>query len=49
VALHPDNVRYEALEPARVLPANPFGLVYGDLVEALRTTSPPKGEYDTGP
>ncbi len=36
VALHPDNVRYEALEPARVMPRGPFSLVYGDLVDALR-------------
>ena len=36
IALHPDDFRYEALEPARVVPANPFGLVYGDLIEALR-------------
>jgi pimeloyl-ACP methyl ester carboxylesterase len=40
VALHPDNqpgrTYYEAVEPARVVPANPFGVVYGDLVEALR-------------
>lgn len=40
VALHPDNrpgqTYYEVVEPARVVPANPFGMVYGDLVEALR-------------
>ena len=36
IALHPDDVRYEAREPARVLPRSPFGLVYGDLVAALR-------------
>jgi len=36
IALHPDDQRYEAIEPARVRPRNPFGLVYGDLVEALR-------------
>ncbi len=36
IALHPDDVRYEAQEPARVLPRSPFGLVYGDLVAALR-------------
>lgn len=36
IALHPDDLRYEALEPARVLPKGPFDLVYGDLVDALR-------------
>jgi len=40
IALHPDNqpgqTYYEAVEPARVVPVNPFGMVYGDLVEALR-------------
>ncbi len=36
IALHPDDLRFEAKEPARVLPRNPYGLVYGDLVEALR-------------
>jgi pimeloyl-ACP methyl ester carboxylesterase len=36
IALHPDDVRYEAREPARVMPWNPFGVVYGDLIESLR-------------
>ncbi len=36
ITLHPDNLRYEAREPARVLVTNPFPLAYGDLVEALR-------------
>jgi pimeloyl-ACP methyl ester carboxylesterase len=47
VALHPDNVRYEALEPARVLPANPFGRVYGDLLEALRHDLTAKADEPT--
>jgi pimeloyl-ACP methyl ester carboxylesterase len=36
IALHPDDVRYEAVEPARVQPENVFALVYGDLIDALR-------------
>ena len=28
IALHPDDVRYEAREPARVTALNPFGIVY---------------------
>lgn len=36
VAMHPDNVRYEAIEPARVLPGTAFGIVYTDLLLALR-------------
>jgi|CXWL01.1.fsa_nt_gi hypothetical protein len=36
LALHPDNTRYEAQEPARVLPAGPLAIAYKDLVEALR-------------
>lgn len=36
-ALHPDNILYEAREPARVKPVSIFDLVYGDLVEALRS------------
>jgi pimeloyl-ACP methyl ester carboxylesterase len=36
ITLHPDDLRYEAVEPARVGARNPMPLVYGDLVEALR-------------
>jgi pimeloyl-ACP methyl ester carboxylesterase len=35
VALHPDDLRYEAVEPARVQPGQLFA-VYGDLIRALR-------------
>ena len=35
-ALHPDNLLYEAKEPARVRAVSIFELVYEDLVEALR-------------
>jgi pimeloyl-ACP methyl ester carboxylesterase len=36
ISMHPDNPRYEALEPARVQPYGIFGIIYEDLVEALR-------------
>ena len=36
IALHPDNPRYELQEPAWVKGTSIFGLVYGDLVDALR-------------
>ena len=35
-ALHPDNLRYEAREPARLRAVSIFDIVYEDLVEALR-------------
>lgn len=36
ISLHPDDVRYEALEPARLQPSQPFGIIYEDFVDALR-------------
>jgi pimeloyl-ACP methyl ester carboxylesterase len=36
IALHPDDIRYEAIEPARVQPRALFGIVYEDLILALR-------------
>jgi hypothetical protein len=36
ISLHPDDLRYEAQQPARVQPRQPFSLLYGDLVDALR-------------
>jgi pimeloyl-ACP methyl ester carboxylesterase len=36
VALHPDNVRLEALEPARVMPDYIFEVAYKELVNELR-------------
>lgn len=36
IAMHPDDLRFEAVEPAMVRPNAPFALVYRDLVEALR-------------
>ena len=34
--LHPDNIRYEAQQPSRVLPDQPIEIVYRELVEELR-------------
>ena len=36
VALHPEDQRYELVEPARVMSGGPFPLVYEDLIEELR-------------
>jgi pimeloyl-ACP methyl ester carboxylesterase len=36
IALHPDDQRYEAQEPARITPDRAFNLVYGELIEELR-------------
>lgn len=36
VALHPDNPRYEALEPARVMVDGVFDIAYKELIQELR-------------
>jgi pimeloyl-ACP methyl ester carboxylesterase len=36
-ALHPDDLRYELIEPARVEAEAIFRIVYGDLIEELRS------------
>ena len=36
IALHPEDQRYELVEPARVMSGGPFPLVYEDLIEELR-------------
>ena len=36
ITLHPEDVRYELREPARVAPRGPFPMVYEELVEELR-------------
>lgn len=36
VALHPDDLRYEAAEPARVMPGQIFEVAYRELIEELR-------------
>lgn len=35
MALHPDNLRHEAREPARVMADNVFEVAYEELVEEL--------------
>jgi pimeloyl-ACP methyl ester carboxylesterase len=35
-ALHPDNLRYEAIEPARVMPGQLYEIAYKELIEELR-------------
>lgn len=47
IALHPDDLRYEALEPARIQPGNVFGLVYEDLILALRHELTPREDRPT--
>jgi pimeloyl-ACP methyl ester carboxylesterase len=36
ISLHPDNLRYEAVQPSLVRPDRVWGLVYKELVEELR-------------
>lgn len=36
IALHPNDLRYEALEPARVKPGQIFEIAYEELIEELR-------------
>jgi pimeloyl-ACP methyl ester carboxylesterase len=36
ISLHPDDMRYERLEPARVLPGQVYEICYKELVEELR-------------
>ena len=47
VALHPDNLRYERDEPARVTPDQLFGVAYGDLIDELRHDLSPKADKPT--
>src|SRR5882672_10561911 len=47
ISMHPDDPRYDALEPARVLPRSIFGIVYNDLVEALRHDLSPRADRPT--
>jgi pimeloyl-ACP methyl ester carboxylesterase len=42
VALHPDNTRYEALEPARVQADSVFDIAYKELIQELRYNLRPK-------
>ena len=47
IALHPDDVRYEAIEPARIQPRALFGVVYEDLILALRHDLSKKADRPT--
>ncbi len=40
VALHPDNVRLEAKEPARIVPDQLYEIAYEELIEELRYNLP---------
>lgn len=46
IALHPDDLRYEAREPARVVTGRPFS-VYDDLVRSLRHELSPREDRPT--
>ena len=45
--LHPDNPRYEAREPARVVPDRVFQLVYSEFIEELRHSLSSKADRPT--
>ena len=46
IALHPDDLRYEAVEPARVVVGGSFP-IYNDLVRALRHELSPRADRPT--
>lgn len=46
IALHPDDLRYEARQPARVRPGRAFP-IYDDLVDALRHELSPRADQPT--
>jgi len=46
IALHPDDMRYEAIEPARVGPRKLFP-IYDDLIKALRHELSPRADKPT--
>lgn len=46
VALHPDDLRYEAIEPAHVFPGRAFS-IYNDLIKALRHELSPRVDRPT--
>ena len=47
VALHPDDLKYEREEPARVAPDQVLGVAYGDLIDELRHDLSPAGDKPT--
>lgn len=46
ISLHPDDLRYEAIEPARVFPGRIFE-IYNDLIKALRHELSPRADRPT--
>lgn len=44
IALHPNNLSYEAQEPARVVPGQPFRIPYEELIEELRYNLRPRAD-----
>ncbi len=44
ITLHPDDLRYELREPARVVKDEVFGLFYGEIIEELRYNLSPTPE-----
>lgn len=44
VALHPDDLRYEQIEPAMVRPDEVFGIPYDEMVKELRHDLSPKAD-----
>lgn len=47
ISLHPDDLRYEAIEPARIQPRSLFPIIYQDLIEALRHDLSPRKDRPT--
>ncbi|MES9876585.1 MAG: alpha/beta fold hydrolase [Candidatus Sedimenticola sp. PURPLELP] len=47
ISLHPDNPRFEAVEPSLVRPGQIFSLVYADLVAALRYDLTSRSDHPT--
>jgi hypothetical protein len=47
IALHPDNARYEVIEPARVVPNRVIPIAYNEIVEELRHDLTPAADEPT--
>ncbi|MGH7664351.1 MAG: esterase/lipase family protein [Gemmatimonadaceae bacterium] len=47
ISIHPDDSRYEVIEPARVQPSMVFDLIYRDLIAALRHDLTPRKDQPT--
>ena len=44
ITLHPSDVRYELVEPARVMPDKVFELIYGEIIAELRHNLSPQAD-----